>query len=470
MALRSATPFHNQWPSVAFALMPNSLGAPIQTADVQVGDICYDDTTQVYYYCQDATLNAAVWLQFSGGPPPPTPDHQFPVIIVGNAPNGDTLDVCDVLDPGDGTGIQSALTSAAYGTIGPFAQDVYVRPGVYGPNTLNIPEGVRLLGAGRGRTILTTVNGVTAVDMLAAGCELADVTVACNQPNLSGVGSASAFVNMNLTNINSNPLLNAPSAIRRVNVDIINYDPQSITSPNLSCVGVEVGGVRPTTTSGHKIHDVRCAYLGTGYATGGSTPFQLFAGFSLTYPGYDPQIPDPAVEIDMRNCTAIDTEVGFRTDAISVHLDRCIYDGQGLQNFVPPGVLCLGFYVQEYANNSTLDACVAKQSIGLSFGFLLNASVGTFSSNIALNSCTAYRAPGTPPLGSAFGFTLDTPNSSIPLRGVRMYGCKAENYNTGFSLAAGAENTTAIGCVSAGNIVALDDNGTGNDFGHLQTI
>ncbi len=466
MALRSALPFHNQWPSVAFALMPNSALSPIQTADVQVGDICYDDTTQTYYYCQDATLSAAVWLPLSGGPPPSGPDHQFPSIIVGNALNGDTLLVCDILDPGDGSGIQLALTSATYGNIGGFAQDVYVRPGVYGPTTLNIPEGVRLLGAGRGRTILTTQDSVTAVELRGDGGELADVTIAVNTINPTSTGSAHPFVTVSL---DGTSVTDAPFAIRRVNIDVLVYNPDTIASPALACVGLQISGV-PVVREGHKIHDVRCAYLGAGYTTGNTLIGQLFTGLSLSAPTYDP-LNGPPVEVDVRNFSSISTEVGFYTNSVTMHLDRCVYDGTANANFTPtPGTLSFGFYLEPYAVNSTLDSCVAKQSIATSRGFLVNAPYNTFSTNITMNSCSAYRDPTIPPAVSAFGFTLFTINSGTPLRGVRMYGCKAENYDRGFRTTTAVENTTAIGCVSANNTIALDDNGTGNDFGHLQII
>lgn len=56
-----------------------------------------------------------------------TQDHQTPAIIVGNALFGDTIFVCDVLDPGDGTGLVIALDTARTESVG----DVFFRRGAY---------------------------------------------------------------------------------------------------------------------------------------------------------------------------------------------------------------------------------------------------------------------------------------------------------------------------------------------------
>lgn len=56
--------------------------------------------------------------------------------IVGNALNGDTLDVCDFLDPGNCTGIEAAL-AAGVALNGPF--DVWLRPGDYDLTAVGAP-------------------------------------------------------------------------------------------------------------------------------------------------------------------------------------------------------------------------------------------------------------------------------------------------------------------------------------------
>lgn len=65
-----------------------------------------------------------------GGPTPGGADLRVAKYIVGNATAGDTLDVCDFLDPGDGTGFALALAAAS--VLGSTtAGDIYLRPGVY---------------------------------------------------------------------------------------------------------------------------------------------------------------------------------------------------------------------------------------------------------------------------------------------------------------------------------------------------
>lgn len=56
--------------------------------------------------------------------------------IVGNALNGDTLDVCDFLDPGNCTGIAAALAAATALGAG---CDIYLRPGTYDTTAAGAP-------------------------------------------------------------------------------------------------------------------------------------------------------------------------------------------------------------------------------------------------------------------------------------------------------------------------------------------
>lgn len=104
-------------------------------------------------------------------------------VIIGNSPNGDTADVCHVLDAGDGVLLKSAIESAGPGT------DVLVRPGVYDFTSgavvapITIPAGVRVRGAGRGHTfIVTHATGDQRAFRLSAESELWDVTANVSLP------------------------------------------------------------------------------------------------------------------------------------------------------------------------------------------------------------------------------------------------------------------------------------------------
>ena len=71
-----------------------------------------------------------------GGPPGTAADHQTAKFIVGNELAGDTIDVCDFLDPGNCTGIAAALAAAtALGT----GCDIYLRPGTYDTTAVGAP-------------------------------------------------------------------------------------------------------------------------------------------------------------------------------------------------------------------------------------------------------------------------------------------------------------------------------------------
>ena len=63
MATRSPTPFHNYWGNsyASPPALPNVLGSPTQSNDLEVGDTAYVTGTQTLYVCIDATPNAAVW-------------------------------------------------------------------------------------------------------------------------------------------------------------------------------------------------------------------------------------------------------------------------------------------------------------------------------------------------------------------------------------------------------------------------
>lgn len=89
-----------------------------------------------------------------GGGNGQTQDHQTARIIIGNEPAGDTLFVCDFLDPGDGSGIEAALAAASS------PSDIWIRSGVYnlGAGTVTgplvIPADISVRGAGPDSTII----------------------------------------------------------------------------------------------------------------------------------------------------------------------------------------------------------------------------------------------------------------------------------------------------------------------------
>jgi hypothetical protein len=77
MATKSPRQHHGQWPNVASAAqLPNVLGATIQDAALEVGDIAYVTGTGLYQ-CDVATLGAASWSQPGGGGGGGAPQSEF---------------------------------------------------------------------------------------------------------------------------------------------------------------------------------------------------------------------------------------------------------------------------------------------------------------------------------------------------------------------------------------------------------
>lgn len=146
MAKRGKVQHPNQWPNVAAVTdLPNVSGAPTQSTDVDVGDTCYVIASGAEYTCTDATLGSALWVVAT---------RRAYTLYVGNELEGDLAADYDYLDPGDGSGIASALTFM-YGKRG----TVHVRRGTYtrpvDATTLDLyGSNITLQGEGIGATVI----------------------------------------------------------------------------------------------------------------------------------------------------------------------------------------------------------------------------------------------------------------------------------------------------------------------------
>lgn len=93
-----------------------------------------------------------------------------PNIIVGNALAGDTMEVCDIVDPGDGSGIVQALS-----LLGAGGGHVFVRRGVYNfalpgaPTRITLQNGQHLQGCGPATRILARAFDQGVIDMTNLG-------------------------------------------------------------------------------------------------------------------------------------------------------------------------------------------------------------------------------------------------------------------------------------------------------------
>ena len=126
--------------------------------------------------------------QTGGGPTPPSgdPNRFAPKYIVGNIPAGDDSTYTFaggfiyIPDPGDGTGIEAALSQASNDPPLGARGDVWIRPGTYDFNLgavampLTIPAGTRVQGAGNTTALIARESGDQGVFVMAAGGPSAD--------------------------------------------------------------------------------------------------------------------------------------------------------------------------------------------------------------------------------------------------------------------------------------------------------
>jgi hypothetical protein len=118
-------------------------------------------------------------LGSGGGPPPSVSDHFAPKYLVGNTVAGDPAVGSGppfryIPDPGDGSGIATALTQPD----GP--GDIWIRPGTYTLTAVlpTVPAGVLVRGSGRDTTIIVGLSaGDQRVFALSAGSGLTLMTL-----------------------------------------------------------------------------------------------------------------------------------------------------------------------------------------------------------------------------------------------------------------------------------------------------
>lgn len=220
MALRSPVQIHNFWgtanPSTNLSWvagdLPNEGAIPsYQSSNLEAGDFAYVAADSTFYVCTDpGPGNAnAVWVALVVGPTADA-DRFAPKYLVGG-PNDTAAALAGIggfwffPDPGDGSGIEDALTQANI-----VQGDVWIRPGTFdmtgivNPLPLQIPAGVRVMGAGSAATIISyTVPSSTAgtIFNLNDGSELRDVgIIASDASDALGDGVvtvANAYANAN---------------------------------------------------------------------------------------------------------------------------------------------------------------------------------------------------------------------------------------------------------------------------------
>lgn len=130
--------------------------------------------------------NGDAWAPGSGGGGKTSPR---PVkYVVGNSTAGDTLSDCDFLDPGDGSGIESALF------LPKGSGNIVLRPGFYdlgagNVGLLTIPPNVDVFGASNNTVIRAKIDGSSqGVFSLSNGSSLRQLQVIAPQPTVPAGG------------------------------------------------------------------------------------------------------------------------------------------------------------------------------------------------------------------------------------------------------------------------------------------
>lgn len=177
----------------------------------------------------------------------PGSDLRGPAIVVGSTTNGDTSDVCDYLDTGNGAQLDAAIQAADDLS---YNKDVWIRPGLYDLGAggapvagITIPAGVKVRGAGRSSVRVQTkaVGDLTAF-YLSVLSELEGVWIDVTRPTGANTGGSGAVV------------LGPAAECRRVTVDFL--DSGSYAPPDDSNLGYL--GAFYVSTSGTKCRLVDC--------------------------------------------------------------------------------------------------------------------------------------------------------------------------------------------------------------------
>lgn len=198
--LQARSQYHAYWGQFADPTqLPNASGAALaqpEFAKLEVGDVAFSLSDNCRYVCTDVgTVGGAdaTWLCQVNVSGLVRDAHQI-VVAQSSAPFNATATEADILDPGDGTGLQSALAaSAALG----FNADVRLRPCLLVLTTgpLTVQTGTRLIGAGLEQSFVGgATSGDQGVFIMQPQTSLEELTAAVPDPAAATAGSTSIVV------------------------------------------------------------------------------------------------------------------------------------------------------------------------------------------------------------------------------------------------------------------------------------
>lgn len=336
-------------------------------------------------------------------------------IIVGNSLNGDTGATCDYLDIGDGAGLALALAAAST------SDDVYIRSGVYDLNlsgspvgALTIPPGVRVRGAGKDHTVLSSRSADDqGVFILSEDSILEDVGIDLIPPAGGASGSTSVV------------LLNGDFAeIRNVEVRCAPYD---LTEAGDSVINSAFGIgnalncklINPLVTDAPSFRSLGAAkdfYLIRHSGAGGT-------GLLVSEPIFS------------------NGDIGISVECMSqIH--------GGIMN----DVFSIGIQLDGASNSQVLGSYIAVDATGSSqTGIRINLSDQVDISNVA------FQGPGAT-VGST-AISLESSTNCVIGKN------RAWNaWSTGITLDGSSDGNLVLGNNMSGT--AITDAGTGNDIAH----
>ena len=390
-------------------------------------------------------------------------------LVVGNASNGDTLNSVDFVDPGDGSGILAAKAA-----LGSAAGTIIVRRGTYvfaaNSATIDLVAGQRLIGEGRGATILGARMGDPATvpwrmfRLTGADTSISDFTVWITTP-APVVPSATDAIGV--ISIES-----ATCSVQRVTADVLG----TINAQSMPLSLVHFPG--PTAPGGCVIEDVLLDVGTSGGINGNAFNQTAVALVTSGTPGGSNNATPALVgvpETRFVRCTVYgrcnesavppyDT-VGFSMITMSEYtaLD-CRFEG------VADGIH--GSYASSGGGSATLQGPVLERcEVRLADGLLSSSGGITISYSVPVGTTLLRRVHALHcrvhgGLGASVATTINLNIQATTSRDLRVEGCYAVSRTAAISAFVSVSDTTdSLGALIANNTVEAA--GGGGAISHI---
>lgn len=166
--------------------------------------------------------------------------NKGPRIVVGNALEGDTINMCDFLDAGDGVQLQAALTAA--GALVPDG-DVWIRPGIITPLVpLVVPGFVHVRGSGWGSIFNATATN-RQVWNVGAFATIEDIRIDIPVPAIGAAGTEVVLLAGNVSFKRGVITMTAQNAAQAANESLTAVVRSSSASGGVHCQEIDVTAI-----------------------------------------------------------------------------------------------------------------------------------------------------------------------------------------------------------------------------------